>query len=874
MRKLLAILLLFPLFSVAQNNVYTFNAADGTPMKRYDTTINGWNARVLVKQNHDYSPDSNEVIIDVCGLGEVGTDTGRLNDNGYGYWISNARWDGTVTLPSGNHHPIIIALQPSAAWQGESVAQTRLTTILSRWKIKRRAVHVSGLSMGGWQWTTYVTSDAGTPYARAFSITSVVESGGVIPNDNLPYPNLFDQFADFGARGFGGNLLSFQQDLDGRDALARVNRMNTNHSGSFYIQTNLGARGHSNFNDHYNPNTTNWTTSNPEVTTTTPAGGISMSMAQWQLMQGDTTSPASGGGWGTITANAGTDYAVAYDQGGLARTFNLSGSQTGATSPTYSWVSLFDNPSASTIVSPSSATTSVTGATVPGFYGYVVTVTEGLVSDSDTIYVQVRDLMQRGLLPCRSGPGVRHYIGGTLITGKVTTTEIYVPYITRDNVFPGLMGGDTIVVLKNPNNDTGYWKWVFMGDFSGQRSCPITVVPDTSSSTVVSSGPGGSRGWYLGNGDSATIAFVKFDGGAWFNRTGIRHGFAADNGQHPYDSSDATVYTLNTGAVLNLGHDVEFTGWRFRNSNYMFQVKKNSDSTNQFATYDNYRFRNIYIHHNYGYMLGSEGMYLGHTAWDGIGQAGNNGRTIMMDSLRVEKNVIKKAGKDGIQIANQKTPALIFDNTIDQSGYRNASSHRWSVFIGGNATGSIYRNSIVNARGAAGTLGMGTVYFYENIIDSVGEGGNTEPAIYANKSVWTGNFDSLKFRMYGNLITRVLKTGNNSFVQVDNLAGLMGKGKIYNNTFVSATKTLISQMVVTNASDTVENNTILSSLDISTHPLAGMDSYRVYQLVRSLPDGTPVSFYDLTSTPPVDVPREYDGIKVKLIGVKFKFQYR
>ena len=113
MRKILFILLSFPVFATAQNNVYLFNAADGTPMKRYDTTITGWNARVLVRQDHDYKADSTEVLIDVCGLGEVGTDTSRINDNGYGYWISNARWDGTVTLSSGNHHPIIIVLQPS-----------------------------------------------------------------------------------------------------------------------------------------------------------------------------------------------------------------------------------------------------------------------------------------------------------------------------------------------------------------------------------------------------------------------------------------------------------------------------------------------------------------------------------------------------------------------------------------------------------------------------------------------------------------------------------------------------------------------------------------------------------------------------------------
>jgi hypothetical protein len=75
-------------------------------------------------------------------------------------------------------------------------------------------------------------------------------------------------------------------------------------------------------------------------------------------------------------------------------------------------------------------------------------------------------------------------------------------------------------------------------------------------------------------------------------------------------------------------------------------------------------------------------------------------------------------------------------------------------------------------------------------------------------------------------------------------------------------------MVTTNAADTVENNTILSSLDISTHPLAAMDSYRVYQLVRSLPDGTPVSFYDLVNR------RQFGGKKQPFRGRKFNFKYK
>ena len=861
MRKILFILLSFPVFATAQNNVYLFNAADGTPMKRYDTTITGWNARVLVRQDHDYKADSTEVLIDVCGLGEVGTDTSRINDNGYGYWISNARWDGTVTLSSGNHHPIIIVLQPSSAWPGEATTSGKVDVILNRWKIKRKAVHVSGLSMGGWTWTTLVTSDTGSPYPRAFKITSVVESGGANPNENTPYPDLFDNFSRFGARGFGGKLLSFQQDLDGRDALARVNRMNITAPGSFYIQTNFGTRGHSNFNDHYNPNTTNWTTSNAEVTSTTPSGGLSMSMAQWQLMQGDTTSPAAGGGWATITANAGTDAAYIYDQGGVSVPFTLSGSQTGATSPTYSWVPLFANPAPTTIASSSSASTTVTGANVPGYYGYELTVTEGAVSDKDTVYIQLRDVMQRGLRPCRVGTKQRFYIGDELIPGRVTTTEIYLQYITRDGYLSGVQGGDSVVIVKNPNEANGWWQSITVGDMSGNVGCPIVFVPDTSGITRVSAAPGGSRGWYIANADTNTLSYVKFDGGAWYNRTGIRHGFRADNSQYAYDSSDVITNSLNTGIAAQLIHHVEFTGWAFNNTGHGIQMKKNSDSTKLFTIWNNFRQVGNAVRYCYFYKTNYEGIYAGHTDWNGTSQAGNDGRTLMQDSLTIEKNVFHKTGLDGIQVANHGNGAIVRDNLVYQSGYRNGSSHRWSVFIGGNANGDIYRNTIINARGPAGTLGSGRVRIYDNIIDSVNDGGNVESGMYINKSAWTGNTDSLQISITGNIISRIAQTGNYSHIYVVNSAGLMKKGAITENIIVSSKGTNIQ----TAASDTVSGNTTVSSYDISTSPLATMDSYRMFSVLNTAGPGSPVSFYDIPA-----VVQPVRGFRSK--GKRFRFK--
>lgn len=889
MKKLLLILFLLPFFAPAQNNVYLFNALDGTPMKRYDTTINGWVARVLVKQNHDYSTDSTEGLIDVGGLGEVGTDTSKLGVNGYGYWISRARWDGSVVLPSGIHHPIIVVLQASASWPGESTAETRLNTILNRWRIKRRAVHVSGLSMGGWTWTTQVTSDAGSPYARAFRITSVVESGGANPNENVPYPNLFDQFADYGARGFGGNLLSFQQDLDGRDALARVNRMNTNHPGSYYIQTNFGSRGHTNFNDHYNPLTTNWTTSNAEVTTTTPAGGLNMSMAQWQLLQGDTTTTGSGGGGGggggTITANAGTDFSLLYDQNGAARTYTITGSQTGGTSPVYSWVSLFGNPSPSTITNPSSAATTVTGATVPGYYGYELTVSEGAVSDKDTVYVQIRDGMKRGFRPCRVGAPVIHTFGNVLIPGRVTTTEMYAQHITRDNLLPAVQGGDIIMIPENPNNDTGYWRAIHLGDISGSPGCPIRVVPDSVSGMTVVSGPQGTtRGIYIatadnppgGTADSNTVAHLIIDGTYWHHKTGNWYGFRADNRAYPYDSSNTVTHSLNMGMALHLAHHVEVKGFAVWNAGYMFQVKIYSDSTQPFTIYNNFVQRGNWFHDNYAWKTNYEGQYLGHTDWDGSYQPLNDGPTLMQDSLISERNVFIMPGQDGIQISNHKYGAIVRNNLVVQSGYRNVSSHRWGIFSGGNANTDIYGNTVINARGPIGAFNSyGPIHIYNNIVDSVDDGANVENGYYAqNNARWAQVPDTMRVFFENNLLARIAQTGNYSHGRVVNDSGRVGKGAIRNNIFQHLTKTLISQLVTSAANDTISGNTIVSSVDISASALAEQDSYKMYELFLTVPNGTPISFYDLVGTPPADPPKEYHGIKVKLIGIKFKFRYK
>lgn len=856
MRKILSILFFLPLFGKAQSLDYDTTFADGAGYN--------WKASVHLPADYYTSNKYYKLIMFIPGTGEIGGGYPALDTYGPLAYIDGG-WNGGVTLGNGTHYPILIALEP---WTDYATTGSRTATvvnaIVNRYRVQPGCVYATGLSAGGYAWKVMVTYDSPDtsppygPFSNADKIAALFDLQGVVPDINADWYNRVRNFAN---NQYAGQYFGIWDNLDAERGIARFkDSMNAAVPGSGrVIVTNNGHTA------------TAWNAAYGSSAGAAPVNytidGISQTIYQWLLRQGDTTFMTSAS---PIIGDAGTDFAIIYDQGGAARSFTLTGSQVRATVPVYSWAALAGNPSAVSITSPSSASTTVTGANVPGYYGFELTVTENgnaEIQDKDTVYIQLRDLMQRGLRPCRVGQPQVFTIGDQLIPGRVTTTEIYMQYITRDNLLPDLMGGDILQVKANPNHANGWWNSIQMGDISGGPGCPIRIVPDSASGvTRVSAPAGGTRGWYFANADSNSMAYFILDGTYWHSRTGNWYGFQGDNSQYSYDSSDVITNSLNTGMAAQLIHHAEITGWYFNNVGHGFQFKKNSDSTKLFTIWNNFRQSNIHLHHNQVYKSNYEGVYGGHTDWDGSYQAGNDGRTIMLDSILVEKNIFFKTGLDGIQISNHGPGAIVRNNLVYQSGYRNGSSHRWSIFIGGNANGVMHGNTIINARGPAGALGYGTVRFYNNIIDSVNDGGNVESAMYINKSSWTGNTDSLKMFIEGNIISRVANTSNQSFVYVVNSAGLMGKGAIRNNTLVHPSKTTIGQMVTTNAGDTVTGNIILPAINLDTTALAQQDSYRVYkELLLTNAPGTKISFRDL---PPLVQPQR--GFRLK--GKRFKFK--
>lgn len=207
------------------------------------TQINGWNAYVHLPSTYNNNTDRYPTIIFFPGTGEVGTVASKVIANGPGAYIAQG-WNGNVTVDGNTIEFIVISLQPPAAYPNEIAINQRLQTIKTSYRVDTSRLYLTGLSHGGWCATTYVTG------GYESQITAVVEVQGVRPDDNSPYPNLFDNFALA-----GGKLLGFEQKFDGRDVQTRVNRMNTTKPNSaIYVQTNFGGGGHCCWNEFYGGN--------------------------------------------------------------------------------------------------------------------------------------------------------------------------------------------------------------------------------------------------------------------------------------------------------------------------------------------------------------------------------------------------------------------------------------------------------------------------------------------------------------------------------------------------------------------------------------------------------------------------------------------
>jgi len=153
-----------------------------------------------------------------------------------------------------------------------------------------------------------------------------------------------------------------------------------------------------------------------------------------------------------------------------------------------------------------------------------------------------------------------------------------------------------------------------------------------------------------------------------------------------------------------------------------------------FTDKNNFTMVGTSIHHNYVHHTGTEGMYIGSTAYEGS-KIKCDSSTItrfppILDSVNVFDNEVSYTGWDGIQISDA-IHVKCYHNAISYDSQKDVPEQNCGLIIGGGTSGDFYENTIENGKGyPINCFGKGNVKISSNKIVMVGS--STKTAIYMN----------------------------------------------------------------------------------------------------------------------------------------------
>lgn len=208
--------------------------------QQFLTQIDGWNAYVhLPDEYNDSVGKKYPLICFVPGLGEVGTDASKLLLYGPSKFI--AQGHNMQFMVNGKlEKPIVISIQPAAAWPAAYWMNKKLDSIMARYRCDVQRINVTGLSMGGWAWANMVDN-----YNSVYTnkITSMVVMSALQPDNGI---GNMKHYANA-----GGTMWAFEgnNDLRGYDKVRDTMNKAVTSSARYTLYTG----GHCCWNNFYTP---------------------------------------------------------------------------------------------------------------------------------------------------------------------------------------------------------------------------------------------------------------------------------------------------------------------------------------------------------------------------------------------------------------------------------------------------------------------------------------------------------------------------------------------------------------------------------------------------------------------------------------------
>ncbi|MEN7550717.1 PKD domain-containing protein [Rapidithrix thailandica] len=212
-------------------------------------------------------------------------------------------------------------------------------------------------------------------------------------------------------------------------------------------------------------------------------------------------------------------------------------------------------------------------------------------------------------------------------------------------------------------------------------------------------------------------------------------------------------------------HDIGFAGI----------MAKTDPNCNRNSGRDDFTMYDINIHHNYIHDTEGEGMYIGNSFYaNGMPSACGRLYPHSIIGAKIHHNIVKNTGWDGIQVGSVIEGGEIYNNVVENYGYKNNATHGNGIQLGEGTGGLCYNNLIKNGLNSGiHVLGYGNNVVFNNIIlDSKTFG------IFCDSRQPATPGDGFKF--FNNTIINTGSDGMRIYAVDDNLTNLVKNNIIIN----------------------------------------------------------------------------------------------
>jgi len=269
------------------------------------------------------------------------------------------------------------------------------------------------------------------------------------------------------------------------------------------------------------------------------------------------------------------------------------------------------------------------------------------------------------------------------------------------------------------------------------------------------------------------IVFVNYGGEVIIQNDDMQYGICINNSSYfrlsGTGSKDITygikvMKTMAGGSMgLTIGNkstNYEIDHLEIANVGFAGIMAKTDPKSDMTTNRDNFTQYESILHDNYIHNTGGEGMYIGHSFYNGIVSTNSAGQEVVLypsvlKGVHIYNNRIDSTGWDGLQVGCATEDCEIYANKITNYGLSSESSQQSGLQINAGTTGKFFNNYISNGTGNGMTIfGLGNIDVYNNII--LNSGYNNFPTELKNvHGIFVddrGTISGSSFNFYNNTI--------------------------------------------------------------------------------------------------------------------------